>query len=376
MPAWALSIFNNIQHLRQPCFAAFTDQGPAGHRRKLAAPMEILHNADLLPYNTFHVPAKARSLARFGSADELRELLAAPELKGLPRLVLGGGSNMLLTRDWPGVVLVNEVPGIEVLAENADHVVVRAGAGVLWHGFVMHCVDQGWGGIENLSLIPGKVGAAPMQNIGAYGVEIKDSFDHLEALRISDGQVVRFGKEECRFGYRESFFKREGKGQYIILHVAFRLHKRPELHTQYGSIKAELEKRGITTPTVRDVSEAVIAIRRSKLPDPAVLGNAGSFFKNPVVPQADAERILATHPDASHYPAGVGQVKFAAGWLIEKAGWKGFREANLGVHKDQALVLVNYGGSTGQAIYDLSTRVLQSVKEQFGVELEREVNVV
>jgi UDP-N-acetylmuramate dehydrogenase len=338
--------------------------------------MHIQHNADLQPFNTFHVAARAARLARFTTAEELRELLNTAELKDLPRLVVGGGSNLLLTRDWPGVVLLNEVDGIEVVEETADHVIVRSGSGVMWHEFVAHCVGKGWGGIENLSLIPGKVGAAPMQNIGAYGVEIKDVFDHLEALRISDGEVVRFSGAECKFGYRESFFKREGKGQYIILNVAFKLAKHPELHTHYGSIKQELEKRGIAKPTIQDVSDAVIHIRRSKLPDPNVLGNAGSFFKNPVVPANLAEKIKAKYPDVVSFPAGEGQVKLAAGWLIEKAGWKGFREENLGVHKDQALVLVNYGGSTGSAIYDLSTRVLESVKEKFGVELEREVNII
>ncbi|MCI1752516.1 MAG: UDP-N-acetylmuramate dehydrogenase [Flavobacteriales bacterium] len=338
--------------------------------------MHIQYNADLQPFNTFHVAARAARLARFTTAEELRELLNTAELKDLPRLVVGGGSNLLLTRDWPGVVLLNEVDGIEVVEETADHVIVRSGSGVMWHEFVAHCVGKGWGGIENLSLIPGKVGAAPMQNIGAYGVEIKDVFDHLEALRISDGEVVRFSGAECKFGYRESFFKREGKGQYIILNVAFKLAKHPELHTHYGSIKQELEKRGIAKPTIQDVSDAVIHIRRSKLPDPNVLGNAGSFFKNPVVPANLAEKIKAKYPDVVSFPAGEGQVKLAAGWLIEKAGWKGFREENLGVHKDQALVLVNYGGSTGSAIYDLSTRVLESVKEKFGVELEREVNII
>ncbi|MGB3525102.1 MAG: UDP-N-acetylmuramate dehydrogenase [Flavobacteriales bacterium] len=338
--------------------------------------MDIQRDADLQPFNTFHVAARAARLARFRSADELRALLQAPELKGLPQMVFGGGSNILLTRDWPGVILLNEITGMEVVEETDEHVVVRSGAGELWHQFVTYCVGQGWGGIENLSLIPGKVGAAPMQNIGAYGVEIKDVFDHLEALRLSDGAVVRFSAAECRFGYRESFFKREGKGQYIILNVAFKLAKHPQVHTHYGSIKHELEKRGITQPSIQDVSDAVISIRRSKLPDPLALGNAGSFFKNPVVSAELADRIKAEYPDMVSFPAGDGQVKLAAGWLIEKAGWKGFREANLGVHKDQALVLVNYGGSTGKAIYDLSTRVLESVKEKFGVELEREVNIV
>ncbi|MBP8824699.1 MAG: UDP-N-acetylmuramate dehydrogenase [Flavobacteriales bacterium] len=338
--------------------------------------MDIFSDFNLKPFNTFHVPARAARLARFRNVEELRALLDHPELKQLPRLVLGGGSNVLFTQDWPGVVLLNEIGGMELLLETEEAVIVRVGAGLVWHNFVSYCVDQGWGGLENLSLIPGRVGAAPMQNIGAYGVEIKSAFHHLQALRLSDGEVVRFDTEACRFGYRESFFKREGKGQYIILSVAFQLNKHPELHTHYGSIQAELDKRGITAPTIRDVSEAVIAIRRSKLPDPQVLGNAGSFFKNPVVPVALADRIKAAHPALASYPAGDGQVKLAAGWLIEKAGWKGFREDNLGVHKDQALVLVNYGGSSGNAIYGLSSRILESVKEKFGVELEREVNII
>ncbi len=338
--------------------------------------MDIQHDVELLPYNTFHVAARTAHLARFRSLDELRTLLSAPELKDLPRLVMGGGSNMLFTRDWPGVVLLNEIEGIDVLEETDDHVIVRSGSGVVWHEFVAYCVGKGWGGVENLSLIPGKVGATPMQNIGAYGVEIKDVFDHLEALRMSDGEVVRFSAEACRFGYRESYFKHEGKSKFIILNVAFKLSKHPQVRTYYGSIKHELELRGITTPTIQDVSDAVIHIRRSKLPDTHVLGNAGSFFKNPVVPAELAERIKASHPDMVSFPGEEGQVKLAAGWLIEQAGWKGFREENLGVHKDQALVLVNYGGSTGSAIYDLSTRVLESVKEKFGVELEREVNIV
>lgn len=350
--------------------------------------MEIQRDADLQPFNTFHVPARAFRMAAFSSAEELRTLLADPALKDLPRLVLGGGSNVLFTRDWPGVVLRNEVGGIAVLEETAEAVVVRAGAGVVWHELVMHCVSRGWGGLENLSLIPGKVGAAPMQNIGAYGVEIKDTFDHLRALRVSDGEVVRFTAAECRFGYRESFFKREGRDRFIILDVAFRLSKRPTLHTHYGTIQAELDKRGITAPTIQDVSDAVVHIRRSKLPDPAVIGNAGSFFKNPVVPEAVAARIKAEHPGVVAYPGGSGLVKLAAGWLIEQAGWKGFREdlppgahrngqsGGFGVHKDQALVLVNHGGATGADIYGLSSRVLASVQEKFGVELEREVNII
>jgi UDP-N-acetylmuramate dehydrogenase len=338
--------------------------------------MTIERDADLQPYNTFGVSVRASALAGFTTDADLRALLSSPELSGLPRLLLGGGSNMLFTRDWPGLVLRNDVPGIEVLAEDEERVTVRAGAGVVWHDLVMHAVAQGWGGLENMSLIPGRVGAGPMQNIGAYGAELKDTFDHLEALRVSDGEVIRFNAADCRFGYRESFFKREGRDRFVIMRVAFNLSKRPQVNVGYGSIKGELEKRGITAPTIRDVSEAVIAIRSSKLPDFRVLGNAGSFFKNPSLPATDVARIKAALPDLITFPGADGLVKLAAGQLIEKAGWKGFREHGYGVHKDQALVLVNHGGATGSQLYDLSTRVLESVRERFGVELEREVNIV
>lgn len=338
--------------------------------------MTIEHNTDLSSFNTFGIAARAAAFARFGSADELRGLLAHPDLEGMPRLILGGGSNVLFTRDWPGVVLLNDVRGIQRIAEDEDTVIVRAGAGELWHALVMHAVEHGWGGIENMSLIPGRVGAGPMQNIGAYGVELKDVFDHLEAFRIADGAVVRFDAAQCRFGYRESFFKREGRDQYVILHVALRLRKRATVNVGYGSLKQELTRRGISEPTIKDVSDAVIAIRSSKLPDPRVLGNAGSFFKNPVVEEAFAQALKQRIPDLITFPAEPGHVKLAAGQLIEKAGWKGRRIGAAGVHKDQALVLVNHGGATGQEVFDLSSRVLESIKEQYGVELEREVNII
>ena len=343
--------------------------------------MDIHRDVDLQPYNTFHVSARTAWFAPFTTVEELRHALTDERVRDQPRLVLGGGSNMLFTRDWPGLVLRNEMPGIDVLHEDDEEVVVRAGAGVVWHELVMHCVAKDWGGLENLSLIPGRVGAGPMQNIGAYGVEIKDRFDHLLALRISDGEVVRFSATDCRFGYRESFFKREGKDRFIILQVAFRLKKSAAVHVAYGSIQGELAKYNVTNPTIKDVSDAVVRIRSSKLPDPAVVGNAGSFFKNPVVDAATAEAIKAAIPDLVTFPASAGHVKLAAGQLIEKAGWKGFRQelpdhGGYGVHKDQALVLVNYGGATGDAIYGLSTRVLEDVRVKYGVELEREVNII
>jgi UDP-N-acetylmuramate dehydrogenase len=339
--------------------------------------MELQQRADLKQLNTFGVPAKAAFLGRFSTVEQLRELLAAQELKGLPRMIMGGASNVLFTRDFPGAVLLNEVMGLDVVREDDGHIWLKAGAGVAWHQLVLHCVDQGWGGLENLSLIPGKVGAAPMQNIGAYGVEIKDTFDSLEALCIEDDTVVTFDREACRFGYRESFFKREGQGRYVILAVTFKLKKAPHaLNIRYGNITDELARMGVTEPTIKDVSKAVIAIRQSKLPDPAVIGNAGSFFKNPVVPAALAATIQLQHPDMPAYPAGDGLVKLAAGWLIEKAGWKGYRANGHGVHDKQALVLVNHGGATGQDILDLSSTIMRSIEEQFGVLLEREVNIV
>lgn len=338
--------------------------------------MRIERQASLKALNTFGIDAKAEVLVRFRSADELRAALAMPELAGLPRLVLGGGSNLLFTRDHPGAVLLNEVPGMEVQREDDAHVWLKAGAGVVWHDLVKHCVAQGCGGIENLSLIPGKVGAAPMQNIGAYGVELKDVFVELEALKLDDGTLVTFDREACEFGYRESFFKRGGKDRFVIISVTLKLSKRPTVNTSYGAISGELAKRGIATPTITDVSEVVIAIRRSKLPDPAVIGNAGSFFKNPVVMDSIAGTIKQILPELITYPAGDGQVKLAAGQLIEKAGWKGHRENDHGVHRDQALVLVNHGGATGAGIYDLSERILRSVHEKFGVVLEREVNII
>lgn len=338
--------------------------------------MRIQRNASLLPYNTFGIDARAEAFVAFRSVEELRGALMDPSLLGLERLILGGGSNLLFTRDWPGVVLHNDVPGVQVIREDEATVTVSAGAGVVWHDLVMHTVQSGWGGLENMSLIPGRVGAGPMQNIGAYGAELKDTFDHLEALRISDGEVVRFNKADCRFGYRESYFKREGKDRFVILRVAFTLAKQPQVNVGYGSIRSELEKRGITSPTIRDVSDSVIAIRSSKLPDFRVLGNAGSFFKNPTVRASEVGRIQALIPDLVTFPAADGQVKLAAGQLIEKAGWKGKRIGNCGVHKDQALVLVNHGGATGANIYALSSQVLADVQARFGVALEREVNII
>ncbi len=340
--------------------------------------MEILANYSLKKLNSFGMDVSAHRFARFSSADELQALLQHRKEQGeaaLPLLVLGGGSNLLFRENFSGWVLKNEIGGVEELHEDADYVYVRAGAGEHWHGFVQYCIGRGWGGLENLSLIPGNVGASPMQNIGAYGVEIKDVFWDLRALHIESGRVETFTVGDCHFGYRESVFKTKLRNQYVILDVTYCLRKKPVLHTSYGAIRQELEAAGIGQPGIRDVADAVIRIRQSKLPDPAVIGNAGSFFKNPTVPLAEFNRLLQQHPGIVGYPLPGDKVKLAAGWLIEAAGWKGYRKGDAGVHPRQALVLVNYGHASGADIFDLSEQIVQSIRSAFNVELEREVNI-
>jgi len=338
--------------------------------------MNISENASLKSLNTFGIEAKTRYLAGFESADDISCILADERVKDLPRMILGGGSNVLFTQNYPGLILKNEIQGIELVGEDDEHFYVKSGAGENWHEFVVYTLKQGWAGLENLSLIPGNVGASPMQNIGAYGVEVKDRFRSLEAYEIATGKVRTFDAAACKFGYRESVFKRGAKDKFIILNVTFKLFKKPQLNTSYGAITDELKALGVTDPGIEDVSRAVINIRNSKLPNPAELGNAGSFFKNPVIPQAEFEKIKSAHPDIPNYPAGEGHVKLAAGWLIEQVGHKGKRTGNCGMHAKQALVLVNYGGATGEEVYALSTAVKDDVFEKFGVELEREVNIV
>lgn len=333
----------------------------------------IESNVDLKSFNTFGITCFAERFGRFSTTDELKTLLSSRN--GDELLVLGGGSNILLTTDFKGLVLKNEISGINVIEESDSHVIIESGAGEIWHQFVLHCIDHDFGGIENLSLIPGSVGASPMQNIGAYGVEIKDVFDSLKAYHIETGEIHEFTHQECQFGYRESIFKRALKGQYIICSVRLKLTKRHKINSTYGAIEAELEKMNIVSPTIRDISNAVIAIRSSKLPDPKQIGNAGSFFKNPVVSEEVVNAIQQEHQSFPQYPA-VGGIKLAAGWLIEQCGWKGKTFGTYGVNKNQALVLVNYGGSTGQEIYDLSEQIIQDVDSKFGVRLEREVNIL
>jgi UDP-N-acetylmuramate dehydrogenase len=330
-------------------------------------------NINLKEFNTFGISVKAEMFAVFSSIEELKQILSFRNNKKL--LVLGGGSNLLLTKDFDGLVIKNEIKRFEVIEETASEVIVESGAGENWHEFVLNCIDKGFGGIENLSLIPGSVGASPMQNIGAYGVEIKDVFESLSAYHIASGEIHYFDKTKCEFGYRESIFKNKVKGEYIILTVTFRLTKNPTINSSYGAINEQLKVMGIQEPTIKELSAAVIAIRQSKLPDPKIIGNAGSFFKNPTVEIDLLEQIQKNYPDIPNYPAVNGK-KLAAGWLIEKAGWKGRTFDNFGVHKLQALVLVNYGNCTGQEIFDLSSQIIQDVFEKFGVLLEREVNIL
>ncbi len=335
---------------------------------------QIQTNVDLKAFNTFGISAKAKKFATFSSLDELKGLLS--ERKEEELLVLGGGSNLLLTQDFDGLVLRNEIKGIETISESESDIVLKVGAGEVWHEFVLFCVNNNYAGIENLSLIPGSVGASPMQNIGAYGVEIKDTFEKLDAFHIENLELHSFSNSECEFGYRESVFKKGKKGQYIITHVYFRLSKIAKINSTYGAIETVLEAKGIKNPTIKEISDAVIEIRTSKLPDPKLIGNAGSFFKNPVVEKTLFEKIKINYADTPSYPINEKCVKIPAGWLIETAGWKGKSLGNYGVHKNQALVLVNYGGATGKEIWDLSSDIKKDVYSKFEIDLEREVNVI
>jgi UDP-N-acetylmuramate dehydrogenase len=335
--------------------------------------MNVTHNISLRIYNTFGIDARAKKFSVFRSVEELSDLIKMPGRSHF--MILGGGSNILLTKDYDGYVLKNEITGIEVVHEDEHHVYVKAGAGENWHQFVIFCLERDLAGVENLSLIPGNVGASPMQNIGAYGAEIKDVFHDLEAFQIKTGKVVTFSHADCEFGYRESVFKNKHKGEYVILTVTFRLNKVPRFNTSYGAIEDELRRmnKGVS---IQSISQAVINIRTSKLPDPVKIGNAGSFFKNPTIPEKQFDELKKKHAGVPAYPQAHGLVKVAAGWLIEQCGWKGYRKGNAGVHEKQALVLVNYGSASGKEIYDLSEEIRKSVFKKFGIELEREVNVI
>jgi UDP-N-acetylmuramate dehydrogenase len=338
--------------------------------------MKIMENYSLKSLNTFGLKVDAKYFAVVASLDEIKQVGKFADKKAVSLMVLGGGSNVLFRGDFPGLIVRNNLKGISVIDETDDYVFVKVMGGEVWDDFVSFCVGKGWGGVENLSLIPGSVGAVPIQNIGAYGKELKDTFFELEAWFWKTDKMETFSKSECEFGYRSSIFKKKLKGEVIITSVTFRLDKKPILNTGYGAIKNELE--GIINREigVSDVRNVIINIRRSKLPDPVELGNAGSFFKNPVVSSAKISKLKTEFPEIVSYQQADGSYKLAAGWLIDKCGWKGKRAGDAGVHIEQALVLVNYGEATGNDILNLAKEIQKSVFEKFGVNLEMEVNVV
>jgi UDP-N-acetylmuramate dehydrogenase len=347
--------------------------------------MQILENVSLKGYNSFGIDVRSWKFASFANQEELGGVLEIAAGGGsgkgsgrspLPVLILGGGSNILFTKNVDGLALKNDIRGIELIREDEHYVYVRVGAGENWHVFVEYCLQRNWAGVENLSLIPGSVGASPMQNIGAYGVEIKEVFYELEAWSMEDNKVYSFSLNDCELGYRDSIFKRRYKGKFVILHVVYRLNKIPKFNIAYGAIREELDTMGVKDLSIQAISQAVINIRRSKLPDPAVIGNAGSFFKNPMLSSEQFAAMRGGSPGIIGFPNPDGEVKLAAAWLIEQCGWKGYRKGDAGCHAQQALVLVNYGQASGAEIYALSEQIADSVKKKFGIELEREVNIV
>jgi len=338
--------------------------------------MEILKNISLKPYNTFAIDVKAAGFVELHDVNELLQLQQEGHFQANSFLIQGGGSNILFTDDFDGLVIRNRIGGIEAQEQDHGKVLLKAGAGIVWDELVHHCIEKGYGGIENLVLIPGSVGASPLQNIGAYGVELKDTFYSLDALDINTGEVRTFSKDDCAFGYRDSVFKKELKGKYIILSVSLLLSSTHVPDVSYGAIRDELESMGIVNPGIREVGEAVATIRQKKLPDPEEIGNAGSFFKNPVIDEQIFEEIRNRYPDMPSYKGETGMVKVPAGWMVEKCGWKGQTLGNAGVHDRQALVLVNRGDATGKEVLHLARRIKASVFDEFGIDLEMEVNII
>ena len=336
---------------------------------------QILENFSLKELNTFGVEAHTRWFTEINNEEDLTDLFADDRWKNINRLVLGGGSNMLFTKDFEGLVIRMNIRGLENEVDG-NNVSVSAGAGEVWNDFVNYSVSHGFAGVENLSLIPGSVGASPIQNIGAYGVELKDIFDSCRAFEIGTGLIRHFNNADCKFSYRDSVFKSSLKGRYIITHVVFKLSTIPHLKLEYGAIKQELQNRGIKYPTIKDISEVVSRIRVSKLPDPSTIGNAGSFFKNPIIPVDNFRHLQSVFPDIVHFSENNGMEKISAGWLIEKCGWKGKTVGETGTWKQQALVLVNHGNASGSDIYNVSSDIISDVKTLSGIELEREVNII
>jgi UDP-N-acetylmuramate dehydrogenase len=337
--------------------------------------MQFLSKYSLKKYHTFATDVYAKCFTEINSIAQFKNLIQEDIYKTNALLILGGGSNLLFTKNFNGLVIKNNLRGVDIIKQDEDHVWVKAAAGENWHQFVLWCVNHNYGGIENLSLIPGCVGASPMQNIGAYGVEIKDVCEEVNAIDVKTGEEKTFTNAECKFGYRESVFKHIYKNKYLITSVVFRLNKKPVFNTSYGAIEQELKTMGVTQLSVKAISDAVINIRSSKLPDPAKIGNAGSFFKNPEVSKQKHDELKLQHPNLVAYALDNGNYKLAAGWLIEQCGFKGKRFGDAGVHVNQALVLVNYGTANGSEIYNLSQQILDAVKNTFGVTLEREVNI-
>ncbi|MGI8581327.1 MAG: UDP-N-acetylmuramate dehydrogenase [Chitinophagaceae bacterium] len=340
--------------------------------------MQVQQNYPLKKYNTFGVETYARYFSTFSSTEELENSLTLThklQTTNYKLFILGGGSNILFTKNYEGLILKNEIKGVNTIHEDEDHIYVKAGAGENWHQFVIHCIKNNFAGAENLSLIPGNIGASPMQNIGAYGVEVKDIFYSLEAFHLKEKRVVNFTLNDCEFGYRDSIFKNKYRDQFIILTVTYRLNKKPQYNISYGALKEELEIAGVKKLSIQAISQAVINIRSGKLPDPDTIGNAGSFFKNPEISNEKFQVLNFKFHNIVGYKLNNGNVKLAAAWLIEQCGWKGFRRGDAGCHEKQALVLVNYGNASGKEIHQLAKEIKQSVKEKFDVELQIEVNV-
>ncbi len=338
--------------------------------------LHFQYNVNLKSYNTFGLDVEAQIFIEIFTSEDMVLLVQSDVFKNHFKLVIGGGSNIVfVSKKIEGLVVKNAIQGIEIINKTKENVIIKAGSGMYWHNFVLFCIENGWGGVENLSLIPGTVGAAPMQNIGAYGVELVDVFESLEALEICSGKIFNFDTNQCQFGYRESIFKNSQKNKFIIVSVTFRLWLKPVFNVSYGAIKDQLAASNHKELSVKAVSDAVIAIRKSKLPDPKVLGNCGSFFKNPEIEVSFFESLEKKYPKMPHYLLPNQHIKLAAGWLIEQCGWKGLIKNNVGAHKDQALVIVNYGQATGQAIVDLALEIQASVYLTFGIKIEFEVNI-
>lgn len=336
----------------------------------------IKEQVDLSPYTTMGVSVKAKHLVECSTRDDLITAIEFAQEKNLEVLVLGEGSNILFVNDFQGLIILNRIGGLEVVEEDDDHVTISVGAGENWHRLVLWCIDRGYGGIENLSLIPGTVGAAPIQNIGAYGVELQEVFVQLEALHLDTGRFITRNNQECGFGYRDSIFKKELKGKVVIVSVSLKLSKKPQPRFEYASLKQKLEEKGIVNPGIKDVSDAVIEVRQSKLPDPKEIGNTGSFFKNPVISVFLFDELKRQYPELPGYAVTEHLVKVPAGWLIEQTGWKGKRKGDAGVHSKQALVLVNHGSATGIQLWELASEIIEVVQDKFGIKLSPEVNIL